>query len=98
MGAQHSFGEGGLRETVEWYGVNRARWEPIKSGDYRRFYEEQYAERLRRLKARTRSTIWAGCSQSPPFSWLRSTAARSLETAGTGGCRPRRRGWATVSG
>jgi dTDP-glucose 4,6-dehydratase len=43
---QHSFGEGGLRETVEWYGSNRAWWEPIKSGDYRRYYEEQYAERL----------------------------------------------------
>ena len=26
---------------------NRDWWEPIKSGDYRRYYEEQYAERLR---------------------------------------------------
>jgi dTDP-glucose 4,6-dehydratase len=43
---QHSFGEGGLRETVEWYRSNRAWWEPIKSGEYRRYYEEQYAERL----------------------------------------------------
>jgi len=43
----HSFGEGGLPETVEWYAANRAWWEPIKSGEYRRYYEEQYAERLR---------------------------------------------------
>ena len=44
---RHSFGEGGLRETVDWYRDNRAWWEPIKSGDYRRYYEEQYAARLR---------------------------------------------------
>ena len=43
---ERSFGEGGLRETVEWYRANRAWWEPIKSGEYRRYYEEQYAERL----------------------------------------------------
>jgi dTDP-glucose 4,6-dehydratase len=44
---QHSFGEGGLPGTVAWYRENRAWWEPIKSGEYRRYYEEQYAERLR---------------------------------------------------
>jgi dTDP-glucose 4,6-dehydratase len=43
---EHSFGEGGLPQTVAWYQGNRAWWEPIKSGDYRRYYEEQYAERL----------------------------------------------------
>jgi dTDP-glucose 4,6-dehydratase len=43
-----SFGERGLRETVDWYRANRAWWEPIKSGDYRAYYEQQYAERLRR--------------------------------------------------
>jgi dTDP-glucose 4,6-dehydratase len=43
---RHSFGETGLRETIDWYRENRAWWEPIKSGDYRRYYEEQYAERL----------------------------------------------------
>ena len=42
----HSFGETGLRETVDWYRSNRDWWEPIKSGDYRRYYEEQYAARL----------------------------------------------------
>jgi dTDP-glucose 4,6-dehydratase len=43
---QHSFDAGGLEETVHWYMANREWWEPIKSGDYRRYYETQYAERL----------------------------------------------------
>jgi dTDP-glucose 4,6-dehydratase len=42
---QTSF-EIGLRETVSWYRENRSWWEPIKSGDYRDYYERQYAERL----------------------------------------------------
>jgi dTDP-glucose 4,6-dehydratase len=37
----------GLRETVDWYRGNRSWWEPIKrSGDYRAYYEQQYAARL----------------------------------------------------
>ena len=36
----------GLRETVDWYRENRAWWEPIKSGEYRAYYERQYAARL----------------------------------------------------
>jgi dTDP-glucose 4,6-dehydratase len=43
---QHSFDAGGLEETVEWYRENRDWWEPIKSGDYKRYYDEQYATRL----------------------------------------------------
>ncbi len=43
----HSFGEAGLPATVDWYRDNRAWWEPIKSGAYRAYYEEQYAERLK---------------------------------------------------
>ena len=43
---QHSFDAGGLEETVEWYRENREWWEPIKSGDYKRYYDEQYAARL----------------------------------------------------
>ncbi len=42
----HVFGEGGLRATVGWYQDNRSWWEPIKSGAYRAYYEQQYAERL----------------------------------------------------
>jgi len=38
----------GLAETVEWYRDNRAWWEPIKSGEYREYYRQQYAERLGR--------------------------------------------------
>jgi dTDP-glucose 4,6-dehydratase len=43
----HSFGERGLRETVDWYREHRAWWEPIKTGEYRAYYESQYAERLK---------------------------------------------------
>jgi dTDP-glucose 4,6-dehydratase len=43
---QKRFDEG-LRETVEWYRANRAWWEPIKSGEFRAYYEKQYAERLK---------------------------------------------------
>ncbi len=32
----------GLEETVTWYRENRSWWEPIKSGEYRRYYERQY--------------------------------------------------------
>jgi dTDP-glucose 4,6-dehydratase len=42
----HSFGETGLTETVEWYCERRDWWEPIKSGEYREYYERQYAHRL----------------------------------------------------
>jgi dTDP-glucose 4,6-dehydratase len=38
--------EDGLAATFEWYRDMRAWWEPIKSGDYRSYYERQYAERL----------------------------------------------------
>jgi dTDP-glucose 4,6-dehydratase len=36
----------GVAETVAWYCDNRAWWEPIKSGAYREYYEQQYARRL----------------------------------------------------
>ena len=42
---QHSF-ESGLAETVEWYRTHREWWEPIKSGEFREYYERQYAARL----------------------------------------------------
>jgi dTDP-glucose 4,6-dehydratase len=34
-----------LAATVSWYRDRRDWWEPIKSGDYRRYYEEQYGRR-----------------------------------------------------
>jgi dTDP-glucose 4,6-dehydratase len=43
---RHSFGELGLPETVGWYREHRGWWEPIKSGEYRAYYEQQYADRL----------------------------------------------------
>jgi dTDP-glucose 4,6-dehydratase len=36
----------GLAEAVAWYREHRDWWQPLKSGEYRRYYERQYAERL----------------------------------------------------
>ncbi len=36
----------GLAETVAWHRERRDWWEPLKSGEYRAYYERQYAERL----------------------------------------------------
>jgi dTDP-glucose 4,6-dehydratase len=41
----HSFGGGGLADTVGWYRDNRDWWEPIKSGEYLAYYERQYGNR-----------------------------------------------------
>jgi dTDP-glucose 4,6-dehydratase len=43
--AARSFEEG-LAGTVDWYRANRGWWEPIKSGEFRAYYEQQYAARL----------------------------------------------------
>ncbi len=39
--------EEGFRRTAAWYRDNRQWWEPIKSGEFRSYYEQQYGERLR---------------------------------------------------
>jgi dTDP-glucose 4,6-dehydratase len=36
----------GLERTVDWYRENVAWWEPIRSGDYRAYYERQYGRTL----------------------------------------------------
>jgi dTDP-glucose 4,6-dehydratase len=38
--------EDGLAETVAWYRENAWWWEPIRSGDYRAYYERQYGKAL----------------------------------------------------
>ncbi len=38
--------EDGLAETVGWYRDNAAWWGPIRSGDYRAYYERQYGSTL----------------------------------------------------
>jgi dTDP-glucose 4,6-dehydratase len=43
--AQVHFAEG-LERTVAWYRDNAAWWEPIRSGDYRAYYERQYGRKL----------------------------------------------------
>ena len=37
--------ETGMRETVAWYQENEAWWRPIKSGEYRAYYDKQYVNR-----------------------------------------------------
>jgi dTDP-glucose 4,6-dehydratase len=36
----------GLEQTVQWYRDNAWWWEPIRSGDYREYYERQYGRAL----------------------------------------------------
>ncbi len=36
----------GIRRTVEWYRDNEAWWGPIRSGEYREYYERQYGRKL----------------------------------------------------
>jgi dTDP-glucose 4,6-dehydratase len=36
----------GLQQTVEWYRDNEWWWGPIRSGEYRQYYEKQYGRRL----------------------------------------------------
>jgi dTDP-glucose 4,6-dehydratase len=45
--AKVHFGEG-LPRTVEWYRANAWWWEPIRSGEYRDYYERQYGRALKR--------------------------------------------------
>jgi dTDP-glucose 4,6-dehydratase len=43
--AEVHFAEG-LERTVEWYRANEDWWEPIRSGEYREYYERQYGRAL----------------------------------------------------
>ncbi len=43
--AQVHFAEG-LERTVDWYRENEAWWAPIRSGEYRAYYEQQYGRAL----------------------------------------------------
>jgi dTDP-glucose 4,6-dehydratase len=37
----------GIQRTVAWYAANRAWWEPIKSGEYRDYYQKHYGQAAR---------------------------------------------------
>ena len=39
--------EQGVADTVTWYAEHRDWWEPLKSGEYRAFYEQHYGAALR---------------------------------------------------
>ena len=36
----------GIGRVVDWYRANEAWWEPIRSGEYRAYYEKQYGRQL----------------------------------------------------
>jgi dTDP-glucose 4,6-dehydratase len=38
--------EQGLKDTVDWYRTHEPWWRPIKSGEFRQYYEQQYRRRL----------------------------------------------------
>jgi dTDP-glucose 4,6-dehydratase len=38
--------DGGMDSTVRWYREHEAWWRPIKSGEFREYYQQQYAQRL----------------------------------------------------
>ena len=38
--------DAGLERTVDWYRDNAWWWEPIRSGEYRDYYERQYGRSL----------------------------------------------------
>ncbi|MEX0785529.1 MAG: GDP-mannose 4,6-dehydratase, partial [Dehalococcoidia bacterium] len=42
---KHDF-DAALQKTVEWYREHRDWWEPIKSGQYREYYDRMYGRRL----------------------------------------------------
>ena len=38
--------DAGIEQTIEWYRANESWWQPIRSGDYREYYERQYGRAL----------------------------------------------------
>lgn len=42
---RHGFAEA-IEKTVRWYAENRWWWEPLRSGEFRDYYEKQYGRRL----------------------------------------------------
>jgi dTDP-glucose 4,6-dehydratase len=41
---KHKF-EQAIKSTIQWYRDNESRWRAIKSGEYLKYYEQQYAQR-----------------------------------------------------
>lgn len=42
---KHDF-EQGIKDTVDWYLANKEWWQNIKTGDYQKYYEAQYGDRI----------------------------------------------------
>ena len=43
--------EEGLKQTVEWYRSHESWWRKIKSGEFKDYYRQQYANRLEKGQA-----------------------------------------------
>ena len=50
---------GGLERTVEWYRENEWWWGPVRSGEYREYYERQYGPASWRMTRRALRTALA---------------------------------------
>ena len=74
----------GLEQTVAWYRDNRGWWEPIRSGDYRAYYERQYGSRSRTEPATPALRPQRGDLPGAPSRSSSSVSVCSL-VAGAGG-------------
>jgi dTDP-glucose 4,6-dehydratase len=43
--------EEGLRQTIDWYRTHEDWWRPIKSGEFKDYYQKQYTNRLQKGQA-----------------------------------------------
>ena len=41
--------EDGLKQTIEWYQNNEEWWKHVKSGDYQKYYEDYYKNKIGQL-------------------------------------------------
>ena len=49
---KHNFEEG-IKETVDWFLGNKEWWQKIKSGEYQKYYQQQYGGKLNKRKLLT---------------------------------------------
>ncbi len=67
----------GLQRTVQWYRDNEWWWRKIKSGEFKRYYEQQYGERLR--------TATSNSGQVEPAAQVREVATAGYRTSPVAG-------------
>ena len=75
----------GIERTVDWYRENEGWWEPIRSGEYREYYERQYGTALELMPRRARDAARRRSSLIEPRSTATSAASWSRPSAPTPG-------------